>query len=59
MKEFSEGKQAFKDNMRLENNPYNEKSDYNKYTDWAAGWLKADALENREYVGLGSSNTLQ
>lgn len=53
---FNEGKTAFNQNKELHENPYPSESQ--EAVDWASGWLKADALENREYIGLGSSNTL-
>ena len=51
-------KQAYKDGKQIEDNPYFNPENMTNHIKWTEGWLKADALENREYIGLGSSNSL-
>lgn len=54
---YREGKKAFNMDKRLEDNPYSPNTE--QAVHWAAGWLDADQVENREYIGLGSSNVRQ
>jgi len=51
---FIAGKNAFALGLSFEACPHVK--DTKVYDEWISGWFEADRIENREYIGLGSSN---
>lgn len=44
--EYKEGYRAYFAGVRLNENPYEEVKEINKYNDWSFGWIDAEIYED-------------